>query len=192
MSIVPATVEALDGLVADLRGAGSPIEASLRPGVDPDRIAQAQRALGFPLPPELETLYHWHDGAEPAGPDLFPGGEFRPLDEVVEAYLRMADYCDFASGVPTDRFWVPGVLPVFAVEDLAVSWVALCDETVAEATPMGVRVLEDPTLGDLADSVTDAVRRVRQRLRNGVYAVGASGAIVNGPSPVVPGPSRDF
>ena len=59
------------------------IEASLRPGINDEKLMEAETALGAPLHPEMRTFYRWHDGLA-GGLQLFPGYEFYSLEEAIQ------------------------------------------------------------------------------------------------------------
>ncbi|MFE5730018.1 SMI1/KNR4 family protein [Streptomyces sp. NPDC056528] len=75
----------------------------LRPAAAPERIEEAERALGVPFPPELRALYLRHDGVR--GADLDEFGE-QPLFSTGEddPWHRRANAVDF---MPNGQAWLP-------------------------------------------------------------------------------------
>lgn len=111
---VAACENALEAIKEWMRANGAAsIVASLNAGASEQAIADAERALGLPLPPVLASLYRLHDGQGPTlsdRPFMRHDGCFLPLAHALHSsavsFMSLLDYhmFDGSHGLqPTDR-----------------------------------------------------------------------------------------
>lgn len=97
---VAACENALEAIKDWMRANGAAsIVASLNAGASEQAIADAERALGLPLPPALASLYRLHDGQGPTlsdRPFMRHDGSFLPLTHALHAsaasFVSLLDY----------------------------------------------------------------------------------------------------
>ena len=162
----------LGRLEIELRRAGAPISASLRPGLTPTALEQLTREMPFRLSDSLAALYRWHDGSEGNGPgeELFPGARFPNLERSVEAYffeMRLAKELALEHG--SAPFFEDDWFPVFVT--VGGDWYVA---TRAGSGPVIELDREEPERNqEEAGSLPALYQQLVERYRAGAYSRGS-------------------
>ena len=91
MTIITAAWQRIDGWLS--RNALE-VAQGLRPGATEEQVATTERALGVMFPEDVRASYRHHDGQASDSLGIPIGGDFLPLEGIVEQWRVWKDLLD--------------------------------------------------------------------------------------------------
>ncbi len=175
---------ALDALVAELTGRGSPLATFLEPGLPEKEVRSRLSAVGAQAHSDVVSLYGWHNGFDrfrvPTSSQgmvsLVPSHlEFNHLGEAVELFARLVKMANQEAEIPhrladgswgsidPDQIWSKAWFPIFQGGGSEVVFVS---GEKGEDGSIWVHPIQDSPRR-LFDSLADAADAVRHALIDG-------------------------
>lgn len=182
MSIRPA----LDALLEALQDAGSPLAASLAPGLSRTRIDAIASPLPGRLASEVIEYFEWRNGLAPdrgADLELFPQGIPINLDEAVALYRMQraaAEQVAKQAGVPASDLWHEGWFPLFH-DGAGGCHVTQLAAGPAATAPVRAVNSDDRQTTRTYGSLTALIEHVTARWTARAYAISEAGGVEEAP-----------
>jgi len=157
----------------------------LLPGVTPKELAEAEAAMGLPLPADFKASYSIHNGAEGKGgvlmgyPDFYPLSHVYSFEEIFHDLLQDAKWANRVPGfvsdparqsLPIQRVWCHPQWVAFAGDGAGNHW--CIDLAPASGGSMGQILLwdhEDGPAGVLFPSFEALLSTYANQLEAGLY-----------------------